>query len=434
MSSSYLAFFAFLAAVLVALPIPWHWRARNIPTLSIMGWLLVTNLIYGVNVIVWSGNVLDPIPIWCDITNRIRIGSQLAIPASIMCVCRALEAIAANRVVHIDRKTRQRWMIFDFVMCFILPLVFMALQYIVAGHRYDIIEELGCQPYTYQSIAGIFIVYFPPLLCSIVAMVLAAMAFYHFFRHRINFTAHLQAANPALTARRYFRLMGMALVVIFWNTSLNAVNMVVNVSTGLRPWISWENVHSDWLRVDLYPLALLPPQFVTSLYVYWFAIPISSYIVFIFFGLGEEAQKEYKRVWAWFRRVVLRRRDLPKGTTSLPVYAPRYPSKATSSFNSAFEPSKDSGMSTHMSSSTLALPDKVGNVYAMHDLPVLSHSPTTPTDLSTSPSSTRFSLSSVAHAHIMPPPGVAAPRPFSFPSASPTETYISDASRFSHHA
>jgi hypothetical protein len=58
---------ASVAALLVLVPLPWHWRARNIPTLSIIVWLFVSNVIFAVNSTIWSGNVDLAVPVWCDI-------------------------------------------------------------------------------------------------------------------------------------------------------------------------------------------------------------------------------------------------------------------------------------------------------------------------------------------------------------------------------
>jgi pheromone a factor receptor len=61
------AIFSFLAMFAVSLPLPWHWKARNIATLSIIFWLLLANLVIFVNGIVWAGNYVDRSPVWCDI-------------------------------------------------------------------------------------------------------------------------------------------------------------------------------------------------------------------------------------------------------------------------------------------------------------------------------------------------------------------------------
>lgn len=59
---------AFIASALVLVPLPWHWRAGNVATLSMIVWLFVVDIIYGVDAIVWSSNVHEVIPVWCDIS------------------------------------------------------------------------------------------------------------------------------------------------------------------------------------------------------------------------------------------------------------------------------------------------------------------------------------------------------------------------------
>ena len=58
---------SFLAAVLVVIPLPSHWRARNIPTISLIFWLATLNIAHGVNVIIWWGSVQIKLLVWCDI-------------------------------------------------------------------------------------------------------------------------------------------------------------------------------------------------------------------------------------------------------------------------------------------------------------------------------------------------------------------------------
>ncbi|KAF9232485.1 hypothetical protein BU15DRAFT_81172 [Melanogaster broomeanus] len=79
-----------------------------------------------------------------------------------------------------------------------------------------------------------------------------------------------------------------------------------NVAPGLRVWDNWADVHSDFSRVDLFPTILLPSQFLTVQYLFWWSIPASAYIFFLFFGLGEEARKEYSKIILFVRRRILR--------------------------------------------------------------------------------------------------------------------------------
>ncbi|TFY73330.1 hypothetical protein EWM64_g10682, partial [Hericium alpestre] len=332
----YLPLAAFIAAILVVIPLPWHWRARNIPTMSIMGWLFVINLVYFVNTTVWAGNVNNPSPVWCDISTKLIIGAQHALPAATFCICRSLEFIASNRVVMLDRASKRRWTIFDLCICFGVPATLMILHYVVQGHRFDIIEDFGCQPATYFSVPGILIVFFPPLFFSFLTLIFASAALHHFMKRRIAFSTHLANSNSSLTTNRYLRLMGMSIVMMVWGMTLTSYDLAINTAPGLRPWISWANVHSNFSRVDLFPTLILPPGFLQQIMLFWWAMPVSAYIVFLFFGLGEEARKEYRRVWNAFRTKVLRRPTKTDGTYSLPSFRShpvRFPTKTCSSLN-----------------------------------------------------------------------------------------------------
>lgn len=60
-------FGALLAAFLVLIPLPSHWKARNIATISMIAWLFVVNIILGVNTISWKNDAVVRMLTWCDI-------------------------------------------------------------------------------------------------------------------------------------------------------------------------------------------------------------------------------------------------------------------------------------------------------------------------------------------------------------------------------
>ena len=85
-------------------------------------------------------------------------------------------------------KTRR--MIVDAVMCWGIPIIYVALcmmfmfflrffisdfmpDYIVQGHRFDIIEDFGCRAADYVSIPEFFLVWFPPMVLSLATLVFA---------------------------------------------------------------------------------------------------------------------------------------------------------------------------------------------------------------------------------------------------------------------
>ncbi|TFY56930.1 hypothetical protein EVJ58_g7330 [Rhodofomes roseus] len=322
----------FIAAILVLLPSPSHWRARNVATLALIAWLFVVDLIYGVNTIVWAGNVEVRIVVWCDITTKIIIGASSALPAAAMCICKHLHLVASGRTVRLTHEDRRRRMWFELAMCFGVPMVLMALHYIVQGHRFDIIEDIGCQPATYYSIPAVFIVWFPPLLFATFTFIYAGLALHHFFRQRASFATHLQSCDSALTTSRYLRLIAISITEMVWGTSLTAFAMYDNISPGLFPYVSWAYVHAGFSRIGQYALVEFTPGALQHIFLLFWAIPASSFVFFVFFGFGEEATKDYRSALAWFARRVLRipakpekwhpacRRPSP-GTATLSAYS-----------------------------------------------------------------------------------------------------------------
>ncbi|EMD35180.1 STE3-like pheromone receptor B mating type [Gelatoporia subvermispora B] len=315
---------AFIAAALVLVPLPSHWRARNVATLAIIAWLFTLNVIYGVNSIVWRNRVLNYAPVWCDITTKIIIGSSSALPACTLCVCKHLELVASTRVVRLTFVDKRRRMIFETVMCFGVPAVLMALHYVVQGHRFDIVEEVGCEPATYYSVPAIFVVWFVPLLFAVITMGYAAVAFYHFFQKRLSFAKHLANSDSSLSTNRYLRLMAMAVTEMIWGTSLTTVTLVGNLANGLRVWDNWADVHSDFSRVGMFPTVLLTSTYHSQLMLVWWAIPVSAYLFFLFFGFGSEPMQDYRRGVNFVRCKILRLapKDSKKLMGSLPVVRP----------------------------------------------------------------------------------------------------------------
>lgn len=63
-----LPYVAFFAALLVLVPLPWHWRARNVATLAMVAWLFISNIVYGVDAVIWHNSVRITAVVWCDIS------------------------------------------------------------------------------------------------------------------------------------------------------------------------------------------------------------------------------------------------------------------------------------------------------------------------------------------------------------------------------
>jgi pheromone a factor receptor len=120
---------------------------------------------------------------------KIIIGGNVALPAAIFCLCVHLERVSSIRNVRTSRSDKRRRQLIDGLLCSGVPLIFMALRtffpvfifreltrhvdYIVQGHRFDIIEDFGCRPTIYVSIVSVFLIWVPPLFFSVGACILA---------------------------------------------------------------------------------------------------------------------------------------------------------------------------------------------------------------------------------------------------------------------
>lgn len=114
---------SFLGFLLSVIPLPWHIQAWNSGTCAFMIWTGVTCLNGFINSLVWSGNLRNVAPVWCDIcmflgsfstpvididsypiASKIIIGASIGIPAATLCISRRLYTITAVQTVSITRQ------------------------------------------------------------------------------------------------------------------------------------------------------------------------------------------------------------------------------------------------------------------------------------------------------------------------------------------
>ncbi|GJJ09331.1 hypothetical protein Clacol_003553 [Clathrus columnatus] len=294
----------FLVIPFVCASLRSHIRSRNIAVVSLILWVAVLAFIRGVNAIVWYGNVDIRLLVWCDITTKIAIGWTIAIPLTMLCLLKHLENIASNRQAVMTAKDKRR-------------------HYCVQGHRFDIYEDFGCYPNTYLSVPALILIYIPPFIVSFISMIYAVLALRHFFHRRVIFSSILKSSNSTLSQTHYFRLMALAIVECLWDTGLNSWVLSLNIKAGLRPWISWENVHVDFSRIDQIPWILIPESQVRNIVIPWWILPISAIGVFFFFAFGAEAKADYLSAWKFIKTKIFRRPDAKRRSIGdLPIDSP----------------------------------------------------------------------------------------------------------------
>ncbi|KAG6852401.1 hypothetical protein C0991_012355 [Blastosporella zonata] len=126
---------------------------------------------------------------------------------------------------------------------------------------------------------------------------MSILTLHSFARRRLEF-GRLLASNKALTLSRYFRLMALAATEVLFTTPLSAYMMYLNATTTpISPWISWEDTHFDFSRVNLIPAIIWRNSShsrVIAMELSRWASPICALLFFGFFGFAQEAKRNYR--------------------------------------------------------------------------------------------------------------------------------------------
>ncbi|KAJ3832839.1 pheromone receptor [Lentinula raphanica] len=295
--------FAFFGFFLPLIPLPWHFQAWNSGTCFYIFWASLSCLNQFVNSLIWRGNVINSAPVWCEISIRITMATTVALPAASFCIVRRLYGIAAIRSASISYAQKRRAVIIDSLICGLWPLVYVALQYIVQGHRFNIYEDIGCMPALYNTIPTYFITFSWVLLFGIGSAVYCVLSLYAFAQRRLEF-AQFMSTNKTLSFGRYFRLMALAMTEMICTVPLTILLIWLSATQSpVQPWISLANTHLDYSRVDQYPSVIYNanPLFVLGILFTRWASVACALIFFAFFGFAEEARRHYV---LWYRAIL----------------------------------------------------------------------------------------------------------------------------------
>jgi pheromone a factor receptor len=177
--------------------------------------------------------------------------------------------------------------------------------YVTQGHRFNIFEQAGCYPWTYNTPVAFVFVWTWPLIIGLISAFYCFMTIRAFYRRRAQFK-ELLSANNNLDSGRYFRLMGLASIDLLCTIPLSAYLIQQNIAGGIEPWISWENVHSNFSRVVLIPALIWRNNAEMRSSVErtrWLTV-VCCFVFFAFFGFADEARKNYRSAFESFAKKV----------------------------------------------------------------------------------------------------------------------------------
>ncbi|KAG8950991.1 a-factor receptor [Tulasnella sp. 424] len=288
---------ASIGIVLILLPAYWHFKSGNAGTILYIVWTFVGNLNYMVNAIAWAGNLHSPPWFWCDLSTALIVALNVAIPTSSLLITHRLYSIATIRQVNISRSDSRRAKYYEIALAPRSCANKLHAGVVVQGHRFDIIENIGCWPSIYVTPVTIPLVFLPPILINIVSMVYASLAIRAFLKQRKQFNDVLQSANSGLTIGRYFRLMALAATEIICSLPTSTYVMVTNLQTGFHPWISWADTHFNFNRVEFMPFGWFKsfPRAWILINLSRYMLPVGSFLFFVYLGMSGESGTFYRK-------------------------------------------------------------------------------------------------------------------------------------------
>ncbi|KAH9856250.1 STE3-domain-containing protein [Lenzites betulinus] len=290
-----IAAFSLLGFILVCVPLYWHLEAWNVGCVLYIFWIGTQCLFQFINTVVWRDNAINWAPVWCDITTHFSIGTSIAVCCASLVINRRLYHIASISSVSMTQSDKRRNMIIDLAIGMGIPVLSMVLYFFYQGHRFDILEGVGCMEEYPNTYLAYFLYVVWPIPIGLISGTYCVLTLRSFFRRRRDFSA-LVASNANLTFHRYFRLMGLAAVEVCLTVPLGTYNLVMYSKTPMYPWTGFANLHYWFSRVDQESAVSWrqDPGTVAAVNFKRWTVIGCAILFFLFFGLAEEARKHYR--------------------------------------------------------------------------------------------------------------------------------------------
>lgn len=166
-------------------------------------------------------------------------------------------------------------------------------DHIPQGHRFDVLEDIGCWPHTYNTWGAYVFVFIPPILSGLVSAVYGIRSVISLNKSRTQFN-ELLSHHSKLSSSRYVRLMWLAGVQSVCAVPIGCYLLYCNAQGNL--FHPRESVHWRSSRVDNVPAVVWRSDPITSgsvEFTRWLCV-VYAIIFFAFFGFDDVARKYYR--------------------------------------------------------------------------------------------------------------------------------------------
>ncbi|EEH23272.1 hypothetical protein PABG_05483 [Paracoccidioides brasiliensis Pb03] len=286
---------AFLSVLACIPPLVWHSRTGNFPASCLIAWFIVFNIFNFINPLIWP---TDDVGRWwngaglCDVETKLMAPLGAGIAGALNCIFRSLaDVMNTDRTTLIPSKAqRRRTLAFEVVFCVVIPVLMMALHYIVQHRRYYIFAIVGCMPAFHPSWPTTALIFSWPLVVLSLATIYCGLVIYRLFKYRQQFS-YIVSISSNSSKSRFIRLLALSLVMLLGSFPVQIYVFYCNITLS-QPWVpySWNDVHGPaWGNVEKLPMNGV------VYYDRWIQVSC-GFLIFAFFGFGKDATLMYRKV------------------------------------------------------------------------------------------------------------------------------------------
>ncbi|WFD35523.1 a-factor receptor [Malassezia cuniculi] len=304
-----LAACALLVAVLVLLPAPSHWRAKNASIILLILWLSIGNIITFFNRALWMNDYRNKAPVWCDVSIKLSSAVSIGIPCATACIARRLYLISRPSVDPPVAQGKRAQITHEILLCGVVPFAYAILTLVNQGHRFNIVEGIGCQPVIYLSPVSILIDYGTPLCISIISIVYSFLGLGNFLIRKSNFDSILERSGTGINIAKFLRAILFTIIDLLLLFPIFLAEFSIQLIYGrIKPYSSWESVHAGFSNVVILTKSMLDNSIGRRCIVLanlssW-ALCLSALVFFILFGFNVDARHGYSRAVTWFKSIL----------------------------------------------------------------------------------------------------------------------------------
>ncbi|PBP19916.1 pheromone receptor a [Diplocarpon rosae] len=322
-----LPIFSVLGLLITYLPLRSFYRVKNIAACSIIFVVNVVNLMTLINTLIWPSD--DWTTWWlgygvCDVEVLLRFPITLALITSLCCLSKGLaDALDTEHAVFNQTKAqRRRKVIADVLFCWAVPVMQMALHYVVQAGRYMIAPVFGCADQQDNSwpMLVIFSIWGP--LFILLNVYYAGLMLVRLRRHRQTISAALTSTGSGLPPRKFVKLVLISMSLIIIYLPVQAVFIWYATPTTLVPY-SWARVHNP---ATWDPILFIHTEDQPTLQWNGWAGIATALMMFLYFGFNDDAVDTYRkwlvyggagRIWPSLKMSREQRRGSAGGSATL---------------------------------------------------------------------------------------------------------------------